>query len=176
MREDKKLKKNRKSRKEGSLYSLISYISSVSFLPYNCSVMDHCLCVCELLKAAASVSERKLNEALSTLDVSHCQAQILLKISEDAVSMSALSKVLCCHKSNVTQVVDGLVEKGLVVRSMSQKDRRACVLTLTTKGKKAMQGIDHALKNQATQCMKVFTPEEKQMLAGLLRKYIGERG
>lgn len=134
--------------------------------------MDHCLCVCELLKAASSVSERKLNEALTDQSVSHCQAQILLKISEDAVSMSALSKVLCCHKSNITQVVDGLVEKGLVVRSMSPKDRRACVLALTAKGKKAMQGIDHALKNQATQCMKIFTPEEKQILAELLRKYI----
>lgn len=134
--------------------------------------MDHCLCVCELLKAAASVSERKLNEALSDQGVSHCQAQILLKITEGDLSMSALSKVLCCHKSNVTQVVDGLVEKGLIVRSASESDRRACVLTLTVKGKKAMQAIEKALKESAVQCMKIYTPEEKQTLAGLLRKYI----
>lgn len=138
--------------------------------------MDHCLCVCELLKAASSVSERKLNEALADLGVSHCQAQILLKITEKDLSMSALSKVLCCHKSNVTQVVDGLVEKGLIVRSLSQKDRRACILTLTPKGKKAMKDIEKALKDSAVQCMKIYTPEEKKTLAELLRKYIGERG
>ena len=136
--------------------------------------MDHCLCVCELLKAASSLSERKLNEVLSKLGVSHCQAQILLAVQEKPVAMSALSKALCCHKSNITQVVDGLDEKGFIQRVPSLTDKRVCALKLTPKGKKACVIIDKVLKRQATECMKIFTPKEKQQLAELLRKYIGE--
>ncbi len=134
--------------------------------------MDDCLCVCELLKAAASVSERKLNEALSVLDISHCQAQIMLKIHKEPVSMSVLSRALCCHKSNITQVVDGLVKKGLIDRISSSTDRRVCELKLTTKGKKVCAEMEDVLKKQANVCMKIFSPTEKQTLADLLRRYI----
>jgi DNA-binding MarR family transcriptional regulator len=134
--------------------------------------MDDCLCVCELLKAAASLSERKLNESLAELDVSHCQAQILLKITEESSSMSALSKMLCCHKSNVTQVVDGLTKKKLIERVASSTDRRVCELKLTPKGKKVTQEIGVILRKQAGTCMNVFSPADKQKFADLLRTYI----
>ncbi len=134
--------------------------------------MDHCLCVCELLKAASALSERKLNEVLSDLGLSHCQAQILNQIKVAPVSMSHLSKALCCHKSNITQVVDGLNEKGLIERVPSLTDKRVCALKLTSKGRKTCLSMEGILHQQATECMKIFTPKEKQILADLLRKYV----
>lgn len=134
--------------------------------------MDHCLCVCELLKAASALSERKLNEVLSDLGLSHCQAQILEQIKVTPVSMSHLSRALCCHKSNITQVVDGLNDKGLIERVPSLTDKRVCALKLTPKGRKTCERMEGILHKQATECMKVFTSTEKQTLATLLRKYI----
>lgn len=138
--------------------------------------MDHCLCVCELLKAASALSERKLNEVLATLGVSHCQAQILCHVQAAPVSMSTLSKALCCHKSNITQVVDGLAQKGFIERVPSLTDKRVCALKLTVKGRKACALIEKVLHRKATECMKVFTPKEKQTLADLLRKYVAHQG
>jgi len=134
--------------------------------------MDDCLAVCNLLKAAASCCERELNDALSDLDVSHCQATIILRTAEEPVSMSTLSTFMCCHKSNVTQVVAGLLKKGLIQRASHKTDRRVSELTLTSKGKIVERTLKKILNNRACACMSVFSPEEKNTMAELLKRYI----
>ncbi len=134
--------------------------------------MDDCLSVCNLLKAAAACCERQLNDALSDLEISHCQATILLKLIEGPVSMSALSKEMCCHKSNITQIVGGLEKKGFIERASLENDKRVTQLTLTTKGKNAALGLKGVLCGRATDCMGIFSTSEKKTFALLLKKYI----
>ncbi len=134
--------------------------------------MDDCLAVCNHLKAAASCCERELNDALSTLDISHCQATILQKVGASPVSMSELSKAMCCHKSNVTQVVGGLLKKGFLQRSFLKTDRRVSELKLTPKGKTVAAKLHRILHERACSCMSIFTAVEKKEFAGLLKKYI----
>ncbi len=134
--------------------------------------MDHCLSVCNLLKAAAACCERQLNDSLSDLGISHCQATIMLKLSEGPISMSGLSKEMCCHKSNITQIVGGLEKKGFVVRALLENDRRVSQLRLTTKGKSAADGLKGILCSRAADCMCIFSTAEKKTLATLLSKYI----
>jgi DNA-binding MarR family transcriptional regulator len=134
--------------------------------------MDDCLSVCNLLKAAASCCERELNDSLAELEVSHCQAMILIKIVDAPASMSALSKEMCCHKSNITQVVAGLESKGLIERETKEDDRRVILLKLTAKGKTMAVNMKKIVCGRATECMNVFTPDEKKTFAELLKKYI----
>lgn len=134
--------------------------------------MDNCLSVCNLLKAAAACCERQLNDALADLEISHCQATIMLKLMEGSVSMSALSKEMCCHKSNITQIVGGLEKKGFIVRESLKNDRRVSQLALTTKGKSAALGLKGVLCGRATDCMSIFSASEKKTFAALLQKYI----
>lgn len=134
--------------------------------------MDDCLSVCNLLKAAAGSCERELNESLAAFDVSHCQATILLKLADGTVSMSVLSREMCCHKSNITQVVAGLLRKDFIRRASLATDRRVSELRLTPKGKTVALRLKKILSSRAEECMKAFTLEEKRMFAGLLTKYI----
>jgi|GEM_PF-3364220 len=134
--------------------------------------MDDCLSVCNLLKAAAACCERQLNDSLSDLEISHCQATIMLKLLAGPVSMSALSKEMCCHKSNITQIVGGLVKKGCIERASLENDKRVTQLTLTTKGRSAARGLKGVLCGRATDCMGVFSASEKKTFATLLKKYI----
>ncbi len=134
--------------------------------------MNDCLSVCNLLKAAAACCERHLNDALSNLEISHCQATIMLKLTDGPVSMSGLSKEMCCHKSNITQVVGGLEKKDFIERASLQNDRRVSQLTLTPKGKKAAAGLKGVLCGRATDCMGIFSVSEKKAFAELLQKYI----
>lgn len=134
--------------------------------------MDDCLSVCNILKAAAACCERQLNDSLSDLDISHCQATIMLKLLSGPVSMSALSKEMCCHKSNITQIVGGLEKKGFVSRASVENDRRISQLTLTAKGKNAAAGLKGVLCHRATDCMSIFSASEKKTFAALLKKYI----
>lgn len=134
--------------------------------------MNDCLAVCNQLKAAASCCERDLNDALAELGVSHCQATVLLKIVDEPISMSEVSKAMCCHKSNITQVVGGLLKKELLQRTPLKTDRRVFELRLTPKGKTVVQNLRKVLQDRACSCMGVFTPAEKKSFALLLKKYV----
>ncbi len=133
--------------------------------------MDTCLCLCELLKASAAACERELNEALADIGISHCQASILVKILNGGpLTMSAISKELCCHKSNVTQVVDGLAAKDLIERIASKEDRRVCTLSLTRKGKAISAKAESMLCTRAKTCVGCLSAKEQTALAKLLEK------
>ena len=133
--------------------------------------MDDSLCLCHLLKAAAAVMERELNDALSDLGISNCQASVLVNLLRSGpLAMSAVSRELCCHKSNVTQVVDGLASKGLVSRIGSEEDRRVSMLSLTAKGKALAAKAESVLGSRAHMCVECFTPKERVQFAKLLEK------
>ncbi len=134
--------------------------------------MDDSLCLCNTLKAASACCERELNDALSALDINHCQAAILLKIADGKISMSAMSREMCCHKSNITQVVSGLEKKELIIRSLQENDRRVSSLVLTKKGVEAGAQLKILLSVRAKDCMNVFSASEKKTLEVLLKKYI----
>ncbi len=133
--------------------------------------MDQCLCLCELMKASAAACERELNDALGDTGISHCQASILVKILNGGpLTMSAVSKELCCHKSNVTQVVDGLTTKGLIERVADKEDRRVHMLTLTRKGKLLGAKAQTLLGKRARACVGCLSPVERTQLTKLLEK------
>jgi len=48
--------------------------------------------------------------------------------------MNAFQKLYSCDASNVTGIIDGLEEKGLVTRSELREDRRVKMVLLTAKG------------------------------------------
>jgi DNA-binding MarR family transcriptional regulator len=52
------------------------------------------------------------------------------------IGIKEISKRMGISSSATTQLVDGLVEKGYVMRRADSKDRRALHLKLSTKGKK----------------------------------------
>jgi DNA-binding MarR family transcriptional regulator len=57
-------------------------------------------------------------------------------------SMKKIADYLDVTKSAVTQLVEPLIEKGLVIRQADPKDRRVAVLSLSTKGHKAVRDIN----------------------------------
>lgn len=134
--------------------------------------MDDSLSVCNLLKAAAACCERQLNDSLSDIEISHCQATIMLKLVTGSVSMSGLSREMCCHKSNITQIVGGLEKRGFIERSSLKSDRRVSQLTLTPKGRSVALGLKGVLCGCATDCMNIFSVREKKSLSVLLKKYM----
>ena len=135
--------------------------------------MNDFLCLCGLLKASAAACERELNEAIVEMGISHCQAMILIKISDsDGMTMSAISKELCCHKSNVTQVVDGLASKELIERQISKEDRRLCILTLTKKGIALSAKAKVLLEHRAEKCFSKLPRKDLETLESILKEML----
>lgn len=137
--------------------------------------MNNCLGLCDLLRSVSHGCEKSMNVMLSELVMSHCQARVLLEIQANKTTVSDLSVVLCCNKSNITQVIDGLVARKLLARVASSRDGRVKILSLTPKGNAACHQLRSVLCGCADESMSVFSKTEKMMLEKLLRKYIETR-
>jgi len=134
--------------------------------------MNNALHTCQLLKTAACSIEHALSTALIPLKVSYCQATILHRLSESSTTMTELSTLLCCNKSNVTQVMSGLNKRHLVTKIVSKNDRRMFTLTLTAEGKKLAKEVRTALTGAATLCMQGFSETDAKHFAKFLEQCV----
>lgn len=61
-------------------------------------------------------------------------------------TMSEIAAVLHCDNSNVTGIVDGLEERGLVQRTASERDRRVKLIALTAEGRRVRARLVRAVE------------------------------
>lgn len=69
------------------------------------------------------------------------QIQILTLMAESDMTMTAIGSILNIAKSNVTPILDKLVELELVERVRSEKDRRVTLLRLREKGREYVSAL-----------------------------------
>lgn len=134
--------------------------------------MEHRRCIIELLRIANALTERACTDAFHGLNIGHCQAQILRRLRHAPASMSSLSRALCCHKSNITQVIEHLVDGACIERMASPHDRRMVMLRLTPKGRAMCTRVERALSAQAAASMSVFSSSDQTRFEDLLTRYI----
>ena len=90
-----------------------------------------------LLLHSAAYLERRVNEALVPFAL-HMKEYLALNLLVDAVHEplrpSSLSVSLNATRTQVTRLLDGLEQRGLLVRSADAQDRRSLQLLLTPDG------------------------------------------
>jgi DNA-binding MarR family transcriptional regulator len=59
----------------------------------------------------------------------------------DQQPINELSEAMSCTKSNLTGVIDSMVERGLIRRVRSRLDRRVITITLTEKSRTLLRSI-----------------------------------
>ncbi|MBF8418185.1 MarR family winged helix-turn-helix transcriptional regulator [Heyndrickxia coagulans] len=116
---------------------------------------------------------RKIKEELHSLLKEHVtlnEFMVLKLLSESPMRSSDLSKMLQVSASHITSVTDSLVEKGLIERRRSNKDRRVVDLILTEKGKSLIGRLKEIKSRFLKDQLNVFTEEERETLYRLFRK------
>lgn len=96
---------------------------------------------CEHLCALLAFAKHALIKMAEEYDLTPPQVAALRAIFEGRTSMSDVAATLVCDASNVTGIIDRLVQQKLVVRKESEYDRRAKTLALTSKGKRTITRI-----------------------------------
>src|SRR5436309_1615710 len=105
-----------------------------------------------LLFRASRAVERRLDEALETVDLSVPKYSALkhLALAGEPLALSELVARQICVRSNITQLVDRLEADGLVRRVEDPKDRRAVRAAVTPLGKERhAAGVREVEKVQA---------------------------
>lgn len=103
--------------------------------------------------------------------VTLAQCHALLEIeNKNKESVTELAKTLCLDKSTVSRTVDGLVNIGLVDRTIPEENRRTSILKLTEAGKTVCHSINGNNYEYISDTLSMLTDAEKEELIRLLEK------
>jgi DNA-binding MarR family transcriptional regulator len=97
------------------------------------------------------------------VSVSQCYTLDMLG-EHGEMSMVQLARKMFLDKSTMTRVVDGLIERDLVVRRFDVNDRRLIYITLTAAGRKRLEGIRAQQMASLRQILDRIPAAERQKL------------
>ena len=86
------------------------------------------------------------------------------------MTQSEIGRRMNVTSSNVTRLIDGLEEDGLVRRTADHSDRRVTYVELTQEGQRLAELIVPAVLQFSMDVAQVFSPEELQTLLGMLTR------
>jgi DNA-binding MarR family transcriptional regulator len=92
-----------------------------------------------------------------------------LRALDQPRAMSEIAAVLHCDNSNVTGIVDGLEERGLVQRTPSERDRRVKLIELTAEGRRLRARLVRAMA-KPPEWLRNLSPADQRTLRDLLKR------
>ncbi len=115
---------------------------------------------------ALRVSSR---EADRSVGITGAQLFVLRKLDANAAaSLNELAARTLTHQSTVSVVVSRLVEKGLVLRSVSQTDARRVVLRLSARGRAFLGRAPETTQERLVRAIEHLTQRKRAALRDLL--------
>lgn len=98
-----------------------------------------------------------------------------LRALDEPRTMSEIAAVLHCDNSNVTGIVDGLEERGLALRTTSERDRRVKPIALTAEGRRVRNRLVRAVEKPPGWVTGMSLADQRA-LRDLLRRASGAGG
>lgn len=121
---------------------------------------------------SASWFKNKLGEFLKPFNLSLQQLNILriLKGADDWVTMSDVKDRMVEKAPNTTRLVDKMLQKELIERKRSDKDRRIVFVRISKKGKELLEEINDKQDEFNAEEIINLTEDEAKQASDLLEK------
>jgi DNA-binding MarR family transcriptional regulator len=127
----------------------------------------------ELIVRAARSLRGRWRQVLEPWDLSPHQARALgVAARADGLRLSALAEALHIAPRSATEVVDALVERGLVERVPDPADRRAVQVRVTAQGAEVMGEVAAARAADTRAALLRLPADDRAELARLLRRFL----
>jgi len=124
----------------------------------------------QLLRVAIGAKHGLMNIA-EKHKISVMQMYTLCLLEDDkSIPMNTLSCMLNCDASNVTGIVDRLFQNKYIKREENPHDRRAKMITLTSKGAKLCEKLAQEILAYQPASLQELSDMQKQQLLSLLTK------
>ena len=113
----------------------------------------------------------KLNKSFEPFDITQQQFNILriLRGAGQPLSTLQIRQRMLDKMSDTSRIVDRLVKKGMVKKTICREDRRLVDVLLTDKGKKLLQTMD-GMNEDMDSLFKYLSEDEARQLNSLLDK------
>lgn len=120
---------------------------------------------------AAAIFRAEVEEA--GYDLTPVQYAALTTVGlHPGIDQATLAGLIAYDRTTITGVVDRLVQKSLLERHPSNKDRRAHQLQITNEGRRILVAIEPAVEAAQRIMLRGLTPKEAETFMCLLRKAI----
>ena len=126
-----------------------------------------------MVKIAYISLRRQVEAMLRPLGLTHTQWSALgILYHFPGLTNSDLETMLHIERPSVTSLINGMEDKGWVVRKENPKDARSKLIFLTESGKALAESTLHFARLVDEKALRHFSEEEKMMLRKLLEKLI----
>jgi DNA-binding MarR family transcriptional regulator len=129
------------------------------------------------IRAVAQVINDQANTWLQPLGLTSGKYNYLAAIYASARGAGApgltpneLRKLIHTTSASVTQMIDGLVRDGLVIREEHAQDRRSVVITMTPEGKRVFEAAFRVHHQNIELALEDISDSERQTLTKLLAR------
>ena len=124
-----------------------------------------------LLSRANARAQGLLTDAFADEGVRGYHFRLLAALEQyGPASQAELGRHTGIDRSDVVATLNDLVERGLARRDPDHADRRRNVVTITTRGAKALERLDAVLGDVKDAVLAPLTPNERKALVRLLAK------
>ena len=126
------------------------------------------------LRKTVNVLRTYLHNKLADSGISWPQFHALYHIPENGIPVNELAKELHCNASNITGLIDRMIENNWVYREHSAEDRRVWLIKLTNEGSALKAKLIPVHHNNIRERLSVLSDEELANLKTLLIKLMNE--
>lgn len=136
--------------------------------------MEHLNLLGPMLGRCAHLSRERMDARLSRYDVTPAQTHTLLYLHrcQGQASQCEVVRHLKVKPSTANGILDRMEEKSLLTRSVSSRDARQRLITLTEKGAELQEELRQAFDETETMMTKGLSCEERELLFSCLERII----
>ncbi len=132
--------------------------------------MDDVINIWSLLDEIIANYGKEIKNKLSKIDLNITDYKILYIVKDGEKSMKCISDRLSLAKGWVTDIIDNLEKKNLVIRIHNEDDRRVIKIRITDKGMKMYDEMRQFIKDTIKESLKNLDNNEIKSFENILNK------
>lgn len=125
----------------------------------------------QAIKEYRKVSQKNITKLVKDITIDQCLILLILT-KDDKISQSELANLIFKDNASITRMIELMVKKNYLIRSIHKEDRRKFNLEITEKGKKTLELIQPVAKLNRQTALNGLSIEEISLLEKSLYKII----
>ncbi len=125
----------------------------------------------QAIKEYRKVSQRNISKIVKDITIDQCLVLIILN-HDDQISQNELANLIFKDNASITRMIELMVKKDYINRTIHKEDRRKFNLEITEKGKKTLELINPIVILNRETALNGLSLEEINLLDKTLNKII----
>jgi len=125
----------------------------------------------QAIKEYRKISQKNISQVIQDITIDQCLVLIILN-NNTTSSQKEIAELIFKDYASITRMIELMVKKDYLIRSVNQSDRRKSDLEITEKGKKALKMLSPKIKENRQNALSGLSSLELVQLETLLQKII----